>query len=123
MKTEVTLREAVGKVLTNVAFSEWANSGKCVLVFSDETFTTLGIERGYEADDEEIREDKINLLEFGDEILVRVGIATREELATIRSERKKRMEDEIQARTHERDLREFERLKRIFNVECKGEDK
>lgn len=67
MKTEVKLTEAVGKTLAAVEFSESYCGGQCVLAFTDGTFATLGVDRGYESGDEEIIEEPLTLFDFGDE--------------------------------------------------------
>lgn len=116
MKTEVKLTEAVGKTLAAVEFSESYCGGQAVLAFTDGTFATLGVERGYESGDEEIKEDTLAVFEFGDEKLVRAGIVTDDELAAMRKARDDQQRADQQARQEARDRQEFERLKRKFGA-------
>lgn len=109
MKTEIKLSEAIGKTLATV---EFALSGQCVIIFNDDTFTTLGIEQGYDPGDEQIVEDRLNIFEFGDTALVRVGIATFDELMAMRQAKN----DKRQAEQEIRERCEFERLKRKFSA-------
>ena len=63
MKKEIKLSEALGKIL--VGFESSFTSGQAVLVFADGTFSTLGIDRGYEHGNEEIEESELKVLDFG----------------------------------------------------------
>ena len=85
MKAEVKLTEAVGKTLQAVEFSESYCGGQAVLAFTDDTFATLGVERGYESGDEEIKEDALAVFDFGDKKLARAGIVTLDEMAAMRA--------------------------------------
>lgn len=116
MKTEMKLTEAVGKTLAAVEFSESYCGGQCVLAFTDGTFATLGIARGYESGDEEITEDTLALFDFGDEKLVRAGIVTADELAAMREDRNRQQRAEYEKQQEARDRQEFERLKRKFGA-------
>lgn len=116
MKTEVKMTEAVGKTLAAVEFSEGYCGGQCVLAFTDGTFATLGVERGYERGDEEITEDTLALFDFGDENLVRAGIVTADELAAMREDRNRQQRAGYERLQEARDRQEFERLKRKFGA-------
>lgn len=116
MKTEVKLTQSIGKTLEAVAFSGNYVGGKCVLVFSDGTFATLGVNRGYEAGDEEIEEIALPVFEFGDAELIRVGIVTVDELAQMRKDRDDKARSQIAEAEERRDRAEFERLKRKYEV-------
>ena len=116
MKTEVKLTEAVGKTLAAVEFSDSWCGGQCVLAFTDSTFATLGVERGHESGDEEIKEDTLAVFDFGDEKLARAGIVTTDEMAAMRKDRDDQQRAEQQARQEARDRMEFERLKRKFGA-------
>ena len=116
MKTEVKLTESVGKTLAAVEFSESYYGGQCLLTFTDGTFATLGVERGYESGDEEIKEVTLSVFDFGDEKLARAGVVTPEEMAAIRAERARRQQAEDDARKEARDRLEFERLKQKFGA-------
>ena len=114
MKQEIRLTLALGKTLEGVAFS--STCGQAVLVFTDGTFATLGVSRGYCEGDEEVVEAELELHNFGDAELIRVGITTDDELNRIRVER-----DAIERERHQRkedaqDKVEFERLKKKFDA-------
>jgi len=116
MRQEVKLTAAVGKTLEGVAFSSGYSVGQAVLTFSDGTFATLGVSRGYEAGDEEIEEDDLILFGFGDDELVRVGVVTAEELQALREAKDAQSLAALQAAQEARDRQEFERLKRKFGA-------
>lgn len=116
MKTEVKLTEAVGKTLQAVEFSASYCGGQAVLAFTDGTFATLGVERGYESGDEEIVEEPLAVFDFGDEKLVRAGLVTAKELEAMRKARDEQQRAERQAQQEARDRQEFERLKRKFGA-------
>lgn len=116
MKTEVKLTEAVGKTLAAVEFSDSYRGGQAVLSFTDGTFATLGVERGHEDGDEEIKEDTLAVFDFGDEKLARAGIVTLDEMAAMRAERTRQLKAAVQALQEARDRQEFERLKRKFEA-------
>lgn len=100
MKKPITLQNAVGKTLTQFSFSIF---GQMLLVFGDEyvCFAAIGDELG---------EEDLNLFEFGDNLLLKAGILSADELSTKRAERdaahKQRYEDEQRAI--------YERLKARF---------
>ena len=77
MKQEVKLTQAYGKTLEDVCFSYM--NGQAMLLFSDGTFTTLGINLD-EDGNEEIVSEEMDLLSFGDGELIRAGLMTEEEL-------------------------------------------
>lgn len=112
MKTEVKLTESIGKTLAAVAFSESYCKGQCVLAFTDGTFATLGIDRGCERGEDWIMQEELSLFDFGDDELVRAGIVTAEEIATMRKDRDRKLAAERDARLRQ----EFERLKCKFGV-------
>ena len=116
MKTEVKLTEAIGKTLAAVEFSESWCGGQAVLAFTDGTFATLGVERGYESGEDEIKEDTLAVFDFGDEKLARAGIVTLDEMAAMRAEQTRQRQAEAQYRQEARDRQEFERLKRKFGA-------
>lgn len=110
MRQEVTLTHAIGKTLEDVAYSTYSN--QMVITFTDDTFATLGVTRGYEVGEEQIDEDQLSLLDFGDRELLRVGILTSEELKKLRDDRTALLQADREAR----DKAEFERLKQKFGV-------
>ena len=78
MLTEVSWEDAIGKTLKSIGAS--ICNQQCVLVFEDGTYTTLGIDRGYDAGDETIIEERLYWLSFGDESIVELGIASEDEV-------------------------------------------
>ena len=112
MKIEVTLNEAIGKTLQGVEAS--FTCGQMVMAFTDGTFTTLGIDRGYEYGDETIESRRLELHNFGDEALVRLSVTTDEELNAIRSARDAEHEAAYRLQKEAKDRAEFVRLKRKF---------
>jgi hypothetical protein len=116
MRQEVKLTDAIGKTLEGAAFSTCSRTGQAVLTFSDGTFTTLGVSRGYEAGDEEIAEEELSLFNFGDDDLIEVGVVTAEELQALRAARDAESSARLQAVREARDRQEFERLKLKFGL-------
>ena len=110
MKQEIKLTEALGKTLENVAFSY--TSRQAVLVFTGGTFSTFGIWHGYEPGDESITEDSLEMEDFGDAELIRVGVATEDEINSIRAVQQEQCQQHFEAR----DKAEFERLKKKFSA-------
>ncbi len=116
MKSEIKLTNAIGKTLAAVELSNRCYGGQAVIAFTDGTFATLGIDRGYESGDEEIKEDALRVFEFGDEKLIRAGIVTLEEINEMRTEKTRQEQAQQQASQEARDRREFERLKKKFGA-------
>lgn len=111
MKTEIKMNDAIGKTIKDFAFSGTYN-GQAVIVFDDDTFATLGIQFGYEGMDADIVERELNITEFGDSEIERVGIATEQEIIDIR-----KRHDELWCENQRvADLKLFERLKKRLGV-------
>ena len=110
MLQEITMEEAKkeGKAIAGYDFS--FTCGQMVIVFRDGTFTTLGIQRGWESGDEEIEESYLELSQFGDDKLIELGIITAQELETIKSEKDKKYAEAQEK--HEKAY--YERLKRKY---------
>lgn len=108
MLQEITLEKVKGKTITDYGFS--IIGGQMVIVFSDNTFTTLGVLRGWEQDDEEIEESELELFKFADDTLIKLGIITAEELKAIESEKERKYAEaqEIQEKA------QYERLKKKY---------
>ena len=107
--SEISLTDAIGRVVEGAELSTTAE--QAVITFTDGTFTTLGVDHGYGG--AEIEQDELNIPDFGDEQLIRVGITTENELATTRAERKRRSREREAAA--ERD--QYERLRAKFGAE------
>lgn len=78
MKKEITLSNAVGKILKGFEFS--CSCGQAVLIFTDDTFATLKVDIGYDRGDVEIADGKLELYDFGDDQLIGLGVITKTEL-------------------------------------------
>jgi hypothetical protein len=74
-------------------------------VFTDGTFTTLEASQ-----DKEVCESKLRLLYFGDEAIIAVGIATKEELNKAKDE----LEAEHKSASEADERRQYERLRDKF---------
>ena len=108
MKQEISLSDAVGRVLEGWEFSY--TTPQAILTFTDGTFTTLDICKEYERQDDTIGAGTLELLDFGDTQLVKCGIITQDELAAIRQKR-----DASDAKAQARAEREqYERLRCKF---------
>ena len=77
MKTEISDKEAIGKTVEKFVYSLSAN--QMIVCFDDDTFTTFGIDPGYESGDEEIVNVPLEWFDFGHEKLVRTGILSEKE--------------------------------------------
>lgn len=111
----VGMEEAEGKTLQAVEFSSGSSKGgQCLLVFSDRTFSVLGVDRGYERGDEVITEATLDLFQFGDSELIRAGITTAEEMSTLRKQAEGLAEVRSRERQERSDRAEYERLQRKF---------
>ena len=108
MKTEVTLDQAIGRTLQGIEAS--ITCSQMVLVFTDGTFTTLGVDRGYNYGDGMLEGQELKLHHFGDKELIRLGVTTGEELNAIRNAR----EAAYRLQQEARDRAELVRLKRKF---------
>lgn len=106
MKTQTTLQNAIGKPLTDYAYSAW---GQLLLIFGDE-YVCLGVKRGYEHGDEEIEEEELTLFDFGDETLIEKGVISREDLESMRLEQNAKE----QRRREDSDRAAYERLRAKF---------
>lgn len=110
MKTEVTLEKSIGKTLLCVKAS--TSSRQMVLVFTDGTFTTLQISRGYEPGDDVIVGGQLKLLDFHDGELIRAGIVTKDELDAMRVAQ----DVKYRANQEDRDRAELVRLKHKYGA-------
>ncbi len=72
LKKQITMKEAVGQTLT---CKITGINDQTLLVFGDE-FVCLGVARGYDAGDECIVEEKLNVFTFGEAQLIEGCIVT-----------------------------------------------
>ena len=111
MLKEIKPPEMVGKKIAGYG-SSWSNA-QMVILFSDNTFTTFKIDYGSEYGDERIVESTLDLLDFGDNALITLGIISKKELEAITSKRKK----EFALKREQQELSEYNRLKAKFDGE------
>lgn len=111
MKKEIGLSEVVGKTVSAMCGIYGSNSGEqFIIVFNDDTFICLGIEHDYDQD-HRICVEKIELLDFGDDALVKIGVCSYEEIQKVREQLSaKRLADQkdYSRRYYEQFKREFE---------------
>lgn len=108
MRTEIKLEAAYGKILEGVEFSSCNH--QAVLTFTDGTFTTFDIDRGYDSSDATITPGVLDLADFGNDSLVRIGVATNEELMQLGEERTRKFIEGAE----KRELELYERLQKKF---------
>lgn len=111
MKKEIKLSDAIGKTLEGFAFS-WC-SEQAVMTFTDGTFATLGISKGWHDVEDEIKEAALVLFDFGHDKLFELGIISEDEMNE-KLEQEKKM---FAARQERREREIYERLKQKFMAE------
>ena len=87
MKEEIALSKCLGKTLAGYAFS--ITCCQAVMTFTDGTFATIGISRGWDPGEIEFIEEKLNLHDFGDDKLICLGVITQSELNEMRDQKVK----------------------------------
>ncbi|MES2180677.1 MAG: hypothetical protein V4493_01080 [Pseudomonadota bacterium] len=112
MRKEIKLEDCIGKTLENFAFSGTFNSEQMVLTFTDGTFTTIEATVSYDCP--ELAECKLKLFEFDRDELEKVGIATVEEVKTLRDEQNRVADLKRQLQNEANERATFERLKKKF---------
>jgi len=110
MRNEIRLQDAMGKTLEGFDFSFTCR--QAVLTFTDGTFTTLGIDMGYEAGDERVKESTLEIFNFGHEKLFRLGILTKDEM----EEKTKEKDERFREGQERRERGELERLRRKYEA-------
>lgn len=83
--TQILPEQIAGREVQNFEFS---NSGQVLIAFKDKTFIVLSVRKhgaGWGETHSRIESTELNLLEFGDEQINRVGIATLGRLSKLRS--------------------------------------
>lgn len=107
MYKEISWEEARGKTVKKFV-NGWFE--QMIIIFTDETFTTLEAEQDRYEGDLRIEEKKLKLFDFGDDLLIENGVATDTELEVLREETKRQWKaDRI-----ERDRETYEQLKKQF---------
>ena len=112
MKTQITLKEAAGRTLTGAEITGGYSDDGLLLSFEDGTFAFLKAVR--EGEDLEIEEATLNLLWISREALVRLGVATQEEIDDLRRRAADRREASRRERAEAQDVRDYARLKAKF---------
>jgi hypothetical protein len=107
MRKELSLDEAKGKTIEDFLFS--FSSEQMIITLSEGSFICFG-ERGYDPGSEEVTYEKLKLFDFGDYLLVKGGIISKDELDTITKKR----DDELKAHQEKDERRLFEMLREKF---------
>jgi hypothetical protein len=105
MFKEITLDEAKGKKIRDYAMS--CTCGQMIIVFTDKTFTTLGVDHGYQGYSDEIVQAKLDLLDFDNAALIALEVVVLQEIES--AERIK--EREFIQQDERRERAEYKRLK------------
>lgn len=106
MKTQITLKAAIGRTLTGIAESYGSETA---LIFGD-VFVNLKALSGYDGSDASIEERDLSVFDFGDQALIESGIATEKEIQDLRDERHRRYVRAEEAA----ERRRFEELSRKY---------
>ena len=88
MQKQIKLSDAIGKVF--VGFAADAYNGQAVLKFEDETFATIGV-RDYDGYFQ-LLEEQLDWQKFDQSTLVTTGIATKEEINTLKDQMQDRLD-------------------------------
>ena len=112
MRQETPFSSSAGKTIEAIDYSL---SGQGLVTFTDGTFSVIGIKRGWEAGDEELGDDILSVLSYGDDVLIEMGIITAIEL----SERRDLDVSARRSAANENDRALYERLKLRFDTNFK----
>ena len=83
MKLQISLDDTPGKIVEGVHFFI---GGQAVIVFTDGTYASLGVDCGNQKGDECVTAEEIDFKKTHDSELVKAGIASQEELDSFRDE-------------------------------------
>ena len=111
MKKEVTSDEAIGKTIGRFIHS--FVTGQMIIVFSDESFTAFKAVVDCNADPEIINKN-LDLLSFGDELLITTGFVTEEYMYKKRKEYIEKDSRRNKEEHEKRERNEYERLRAKF---------
>ena len=106
MKKQITLKEAKGLKMTECKESLF---GQMLIIFGDK-FVCLGVEQGYESQDQSVIEEDLDLFHFGDKELIESGVISKEELQYKKQERS----DMMKKQNEERELLQLKRLQQKY---------
>lgn len=109
MMQEITMEQSTGKTI-RVYVSEFYGSDT-LIIFDDDTFTTLSIDNGYDGDAGYIIQGKLTLLDFGDSLLIKHGVISEVEL----EEKRKDRDSMYKAEQEKRQRKQYEMLKDKFS--------
>lgn len=107
---QVKIAEAAGKTI-KACIPKWDNC-ELLLLFDDDTYAFLEVQRGYDPGDEEIVDGSFNVLDFGEQALVEAGVLDANTAKDMRAE----YEAKCDAAKRERDRQQYERLKSLFET-------
>jgi len=106
MRTEITAEKAEGRTIEKIDFG----GSQCVITFTDRTFTTLGMEFGYDPGGNEIVGEPLYLMSYCHSALLSLGILSEHEL----NERINKRNEAAATNSEKRDWELYERLKQKF---------
>lgn len=107
---QVKIAESAGKTI-KACVPKCDNSG-LLLLFDDDTYAFLEVQRGYDPGEEEIADGSFNVLNFGEQALVEAGVLDASVAKAMRAE----YEAKCDAANRERERQQYERLKRRFET-------
>ena len=81
MHKQITKEEAVGKTVKGFVAS--TKTAQMAVIFTDETFIGLGINRGFQAGPETVVVSEIQPKEFGLDLLTHVGVIDQSEMGKL----------------------------------------
>lgn len=87
MFREIRLSEAIGKTLVHAKFGDGARVQQCLLVFSDHTFTVIGVDNPTDPYGRStLGSQPLEVFAFGDDALVDAGIISRQDMGQLRKQ-------------------------------------
>jgi len=95
---EITLKQAIGKTIKSYDFS--ITGAQAVIVFDDNTFTTLGIHGEYESGGVELEQSTLEVFDFGKDKLITLGLFTQAECDKISNERFKDEQERLEKKQY-----------------------
>ena len=108
MKRQISVAEASDKVVQGI---HCFTNGQTLIVFKDDTFCVFGVESGdYQGDADYVHDQKLDYRKMHDSQLIKIGIATQEEIVIIRRE----IHEEIVRQFEEKEMATFKYLSKKY---------